>query len=115
MPRSVRSVLVCCLLLVPSIVCAVEQPLRQAWEYADAMQRVSARFKGRPGVVLHIGDSITYANPYSQWGRAGAGQTPADKAVLQWMHTGKDDDSDGWWLCRFDHPDGGRSYTACGG
>ena len=31
------------------------------------------------------------------------------------MHAGADDDTDGWWLARADHPDGGRSYTACGG
>ena len=48
-------------------------------------------------------------------GRAGQGKTAEDKAILKWMHTGADDDTDGWWLARFDHPDGGRSYTACGG
>jgi lysophospholipase L1-like esterase len=31
------------------------------------------------------------------------------------MHSDADNDSDGWYLARFDHPDGGRSYTACGG
>jgi lysophospholipase L1-like esterase len=31
------------------------------------------------------------------------------------MHAGANDDTDGWYLASFDHPDGGRSYTACGG
>ncbi len=48
-------------------------------------------------------------------GRAGEGKTVQDKAILKWMHMGADNDTDGWWLARFDHPDGGRSYTACGG
>lgn len=121
MLRAIRWFVLCGLLLAISahfaspLLQGAEQPLPQSWDYAAAMRVVSGKFKGRPGVVLHIGDSITYANPYSQWARAGAGQTPEQKAVLQWMHTGTDDDRDGWWLCRFDHPDGGRSYTACGG
>jgi hypothetical protein len=79
------------------------------------MKKVAAKFQGRPGVVLHVGDSITYANPYGQWARSGAGKTEQDKAILTWMHSGADNDTDGWHLARYDHPDGGRSYTACGG
>ncbi len=92
-----------------------EAPLIQAWEYADAMRAVARRGDGRPGVVLHVGDSITHANPYGQWARAGEGRSAEDRAALAWMHAGADDDTDGWWLARADHPDGGRSYTACGG
>src|SRR4051812_1377842 len=92
-----------------------ERLLPQPWDYAAAMGRVARSFRGRPGVVLHIGDSITYANPYGQWARAGQGRTDEDKSILDWMHTGLDDDTDGWYLARFDHPDGGRSYTACSG
>src|SRR5207248_3096868 len=36
------------------------------------------------------------------------------RAALSWMHAGADDDTDGWYLARFDHPDG-RSHTAAGG
>ena len=79
------------------------------------MKAVAARGTGRPGVVLHVGDSITYANPYSAWARAGEGHTDADRRVLKWMHAGANDDTDGWYLASFDHPDGGRSHTACGG
>jgi lysophospholipase L1-like esterase len=88
---------------------------QQEWDYARAMHQVAARFQGRPGVVLHIGDSITYASPYGQWPRAGEGKTAQDRAILDWMHTGAGDDSDGWWLARYDHPDGGRSMTAASG
>ena len=79
------------------------------------MRAVARRGDGRPGVVLHVGDSITHANPYGQWARSGAGRSDDDRAALAWMHAGADDDTDGWWLARADHPDGGRSYTACGG
>lgn len=92
-----------------------ETPLPQAWDYVPAMQKVASRFQGRHGVVLHVGDSITYSNPYGGWARSGEGKTDADLAALKWMHAGADDDSDGWWLARFDHPAGGRSYTACSG
>ena len=94
---------------------AAEKPLQQPWDYAPAMKKVAAQFHGRPGVVIHVGDSITYANPYGQWARGGEGKTDDDKDALKWMHAGADDDTDGWYLARFDHPDGGRSYTACGG
>ena len=101
---------------VPVLALAAEpMPLKQDWEYAAAMQKVAAGFKGKSGVVLHVGDSITHANPYGQWARFGKGQNEEDKAVLKWMHSGADDDTDGWFLARFDHPDGGRSHTAAGG
>ena len=94
---------------------AQESPIRETWDYAPAMKRVAGKFQGKSGVVLHVGDSITYANPYGQWARHGAGKTPDDAAVLEWMHCGADDETDGWWLCRFDHPAGGRSHTAASG
>src|SRR4051812_19658171 len=92
-----------------------ESPLPQPWDYAAAMKAVARRGAGRPGVVLHVGDSITHANPYGQWARSGAGRTADDKAALAWMHAGAGDDTDGWWLARADLPEAGRSYTACGG
>ena len=94
---------------------AEEVPLPQPWAYADAMKVAAAKGKLRPGVVLHVGDSITYASPYAAWARAGEGRTESDRAALKWMHAGANDDADGWYLATFDHPDGGRSHTACGG
>src|SRR5262245_30298660 len=91
---------------------ADEAPRPQAGDYAPAMRKVSEKFRGRTGVVLHVGDSITYANPYGQWARFGEGRTDEDLAALKWMHAGADDDSDGWYLCRFAHPDAGRPYTS---
>jgi len=79
------------------------------------MKVAAAKGKLRPGVVLHVGDSITYASPYAAWARAGEGRTESDRAALKWMHAGAGDDTDGWYLATFDHPDGGRSHTACGG
>ncbi len=94
---------------------SLSRPLAQDWDYAPAMRKVADRGLGRAGVVLHVGDSITYSNPYGQWAREGRGKTEDDKATLSWMHTGAEDDTDGWWLARFDHPEGGRSHTAAGG
>lgn len=83
--------------------------------YAGAMRKVVAKGKGKSGVVLHIGDSITYAAPYGAWARYGEGKSDADVAVLGWMHTNANNDTDGWHLARTDHKSGGRSMTACSG
>ncbi len=93
---------------------AVGAAQQKAPEYAESMKKVAARFKGKEGVVLHLGDSITYANPYSSWAKHGKGKTPEDQAVLKWMHCGARDDSDGWHLASVDRP-GGRSETAASG
>jgi len=38
------------------------------------------------GFVLQVGDSITHANPYSQWPRYGSGKTADDSAISTWLH-----------------------------
>ena len=86
----------------------------QASDYADAMKKVSAKFSGKEGVVLHLGDSITYANPYGGWARFGKGKTPQEEAACKWMHVGADNDTDGWFLARVDRPSN-RSETAASG
>jgi lysophospholipase L1-like esterase len=83
-------------------------------DYADAMSKVAAKFGGKEGVVIHVGDSITYANPYSGWAKHGKGKTPGDQAILKWMHCGANDATDGWFLASVDRP-GGQSETAKGG
>ncbi len=102
------------LLALGAIATAEPALIPEGWDYATAMSRVAARFTGKEGVVLHVGDSITYANPYSQWARNGKGRTPEDEAVCRWTHAGAKDDTDGWHLCSVDCP-GGRSETAAGG
>lgn len=74
--------------------------LAEGWDYAAPMKKVAAHFRGREGVVLHVGGSMTIANPYGSWPRRGEGKTPDDEAILRWMHTDKQDQTDGWWLCR---------------
>jgi GDSL-like lipase/acylhydrolase family protein len=87
---------------------------KDALDYVEPMKKVAAKFSGKEGVVLHLGDSITYANGYSGWARYGKGKTPQDQAVCKWMHVGEDNDLDGFFLCRVDRP-GNRSDTACSG
>src|SRR2546423_11029057 len=75
--------------LVSFAALAEESPLPQEWDYAAAMKAVAAKGLGRGGVVLHVGDSITYASPYAAWARAGEGRTEADREALKWMHAGQ--------------------------
>ncbi|MFO0964152.1 MAG: SGNH/GDSL hydrolase family protein [Gemmataceae bacterium] len=87
------------------------EPLAEKWDYAAPMKKVAAKFRGVEGVVLHVGGSMTIANPYGTWARSGKGKTESDVAILKWMHTDKKDKTDGWWLCRTEivHY---RAYTA---
>jgi hypothetical protein len=96
--------------MLAALLCLQAHPV----DYADAMKKVAAKFTGKEGVAIHLGDSITYANPYSGWARYGRGKTPEEAAACKWMHTGADDETDGWYLARVDRP-GGRSDTAVSG
>ncbi len=75
-------------------------PRPEDWEYAAPMKKAAARFNGQEGVVIHVGGSMTIANPYTTWARNGKGRTAEDQAILKWMHAGTNDKTDGWWLCR---------------
>jgi hypothetical protein len=74
--------------------------LPEGWDYAGPMKKIAAKFRGTEGVVLHVGGSMTIANPYGTWARSGKGKTQGDHAILKWMHTDTKDKRDGWWLCR---------------
>jgi MYXO-CTERM domain-containing protein len=76
------------------------------------------------GFVLQIGDSITHANPYSQWPRGGAGQTAGagrDQDTCSWSNaaswgSGNFDttNKNGWYLAAAD-TSSDRGMTASGG
>jgi lysophospholipase L1-like esterase len=83
-------------------------------DYAEAMKKVASKFGGKDGMVVHLGDSITYANPYGGWARFGKGKTPQEDAACKWMHVGADNETDGWFLARVDRPSN-RSDTAASG
>lgn len=92
--------------------------LKEDWNWATPMAKVAMQGKGKnvEGVVLQLGDSLTYANQSTRWAFSGApGGTPEDKATVAWSHAGKRDNTDGWYLARMDHPAGGRSETAASG
>jgi lysophospholipase L1-like esterase len=112
MKRNTWTVVCLCLALASAALAVT--PVKETWDYTAPMRAAATRFKGTPGVVIHIGDSITYANPYGAWARHGKGQTAEDREVLAWMHTGKQDKTDGWYLAAVDRP-GGRSDTAVSG
>jgi lysophospholipase L1-like esterase len=88
--------------------------VKEAHDYTAGMKQVAGKFKGTPGVYLHLGDSITYANQNTAWARAGQGQTAEEKAFLKWSHAGARNDSDGWYLASVDVPSN-RSHTASSG
>ncbi|MCX7804087.1 MAG: SGNH/GDSL hydrolase family protein [Planctomycetota bacterium] len=88
---------------------------KESWDWASAMLPVAKKFDGPEGVVVHIGDSITYANPNTQWARIGKGKTAEDEEILKWSHAYKEEsDLNGWWLAVVDRP-GYRSETAASG
>lgn len=98
------------MILIASVLLLQAPPV----DYADAMKKVAAKFTGKEGVVIHLGDSITYANQYGGWARGGKGKTPPEDAALKWMHCNDNNDLDGWYLARVDRP-GNRSDTAVSG
>lgn len=86
----------------------------ETYDWATPMKEVAKKFSGTQGVYLLVGDSITYANPNTQYCRYGQGQSPAEKAFLKWAHAGEKNDSDGFHLASADAA-GGRSHTAVSG
>jgi lysophospholipase L1-like esterase len=105
------------LALVSSAVLAAEPQLqasKESYDYAPAMKDVAKKFKGKPGVLVLLGDSITYANQNTAWAFNGQGQTPEVKAFLKWSHVGEGGDADGWTAAKTD-VENGRSHTASSG
>ena len=90
------------------------QASKESYDYAPAMKEVAKKFSGTQGVVVLLGDSITYANQATAWAFAGKGQTPEVKAFLKWSHIGEGGDKDGWTAAKVDRP-GNRSDTAASG
>ncbi len=116
------------LLLAPTLAFAADDMARansydDAWQAKWAAQakltRAGAKTKKTPGLVLQVGDSITHANPYSQWPRRATGATSADQAVLGWCHASNEVSGDpanpsGFALAIAD-VSGRRGVTASGG
>jgi hypothetical protein len=66
-------------------------------DFPYAMAGVVKQGRGRnvEGVVLQLGDSLSYANQSTRWAFGGApGGTPEDKAIVAWSHAGKRDNTD---------------------
>jgi lysophospholipase L1-like esterase len=101
--------------LLAGAACGADSPFKapvQGEEYAAAMKTVAAKFKGTPGVYLHLGDSITYANQNTALARSGG--LPEGREFLKWSHCGERNEKDGWYLASVDCP-GNRSQTAASG
>lgn len=85
---------------------------KEPYDWAPSMRELTKNFKGKPGMVLRLGDSITYANPGSAYLRAGKGRSAEQLEVCKWMNAGEK--GSGIWLSIADQP-GGRSFTAASG
>jgi lysophospholipase L1-like esterase len=86
----------------------------EMWDWPAAMKKIAAKYTGKPGMVVPMGDSITYANQAGRWARYGKGKTAEEQAVSRWMNAHKNDKANGWWLAANDQPRG-RSWTAASG
>ncbi len=96
-----------------------------AWEtgangWVEHCQAVRSGWSGTSGLVVHVGDSITYANPYGSWARYGSGKTAEDANVCAWMHSdvwgdGTNNSANGWYLAAYDVSGRGGSFTAKSG
>ena len=115
--NSVRITIGMCLLLAAISVAAAEPALqasKESYDYVASMKDVAKKFKGTPGVIVLLGDSITYANQNTAWAFYGQGQTPEVKAFLKWTHVQEGGNVDGWTAAKTD-VENGRSHTASSG
>lgn len=88
---------------------------KEPYDYEPAMKAVAARFRGTPGVFLHLGDSNTYARHNTACANGGASFGVNAGAFLEWSHRGLRNENDGWWLAAVDIPESSRSHTAATG
>ena len=87
---------------------------RETWDWVSAMLKVARMYRGEEGKVVPFGDSITYANQAGRWARFGKGKSAEENKICNWMKTGRNDASNGWWLAADDQAKG-RSWTAASG
>lgn len=107
---------------LPTALRAVERKgetvVKETWDWAKEMIPVARKFTGREGMVILMGDSLTYANQSTRWARAGRnakGASESDKAILRWSHANDGVKlTNGWSQAAVDRP-GGRSETAASG
>lgn len=71
------------------------EALAPDWPKLAAMARA---FKGRRGMVMHLGDSITRDPNYSAWALRGQNKTADEESICRWMRAGQGTDADGWHL-----------------
>ena len=85
----------------------------ETWDWPTEMRRVAARFDGREGVFLQLGDSLTLATPNALWARQGY-HSRSERAFLDWAHSGRRDETDGWFLATelTGPPEEKRTFTA---
>src|SRR5437773_890085 len=88
---------ICVVLLVIAFNTIASNDKQQANSYDDAWESawvthcrsiLSGGTGKTAGFVLEVGDSITHANPYSQWPRYGSGKTSEDTTLCNWAQTG---------------------------
>jgi len=86
----------------------------ESHDWPTAMRELVKGFNGNPGMVVRLGDSITYANPGSAYLRYGKDRSPGQLAACRWMKADIKGKESGIWLSYSDQPTG-RSHTAASG
>lgn len=113
--RYALSLVATLLLVLPCVAQdATPKGKKESHDWTTSMRDLTKDFKGKPGMVLRLGDSITYANPGSAYLRYGKERSPDELKVCQWMNAGDKGKTSGIWLSIADQP-GGRSFTAASG
>ncbi|KPK84680.1 MAG: hypothetical protein AMJ81_05000 [Phycisphaerae bacterium SM23_33] len=105
---------------MPAVERKAETVVKETWDWAGEMIPVARKCTGQQGMIVCMGDSLTYANQSTRWAwsipfnRKGE-YTDSDKAILRWSHAYEQDKpTNGWWLAKVDRPSG-RSETAASG
>ncbi len=105
---------------LPAVKRSGETVVAESWDWAKEMIPVARRFTGKEGMIVCMGDSLTYANQSTRWARSvswskSGGYTESDQAVLRWSHAyDGQKPTNGWHLAAVDRPSG-RSETAASG
>ena len=105
---------------MPAVEREGETVVKETWDWAEAMVPVARKSTAKQGMVVLLGDSLTYANQSTRWAwqapRNPKGEyTESDTAILRWSHAWEENQpTNGWYLAKVDRPQG-RSETAASG
>lgn len=90
------------------------EPVENAPTDWARVRQIAGGFRGRPGMVMHLGDSITRDPAYAAWALRGPNKTAEEEEACRWMRAGHANDSDGWHLATGPEPRTARNGITSG-